>query len=755
MCSFFKNRFPTIIKSSLVVLLLFCLTSSYSQTGKIVVLDSKTRESIPFAHVCFEEIGTNQKFYLLTDKGGYVMNPSSTKATVAISFIGYETLIDTLLPNKSYELTLKPHVFDLDQVVVTANYTPVKADKSIYNIKVIDQRQIQLKAATTLTDILKDQVNIQITHDPSLGSGIRLKGLSGNNVKILVDGVPVIGRMGGNIDLDQLNLFNIDHIEVVEGPMSVVYGSNALAGAINIITKENSRSNFAGSLSTYFESLGSVNLNGSLSVKKGKNTLSFSGGRNFFNGVYLDIDTNRSQQWKPKEQYNADFNYTLNNPNSKFKYQSSFMRERLLDKGNQQAPSYRNAQDSWFYSTRFSNRVEFNMKLKNDYFINLMGSHSYFERKKLTYIKDFIESTSTLIDASSSVHDTSYFNAFTSRVIFGNQNAKKRLSFIAGLDLNLEIATGKRILNEQQNMGDYAVFSSMMYSLTDKLSIQPGLRYAYNTRFEVPPVPSINMKWEALSFLNIRGSFTRGFRSPTLKELYILFKDINHDIRPNENLKPEYGNNFDLSFTINTDKSDKIHFSNIDINLFYNQMSNIIYLAPVKDENDITIYKYINISNYNTTGGQISFKYSFYPDFDFAIAFGETGTFASFSQKNASLNHYRFSPEANLNLSYQLPVIKAKFAVTYKYTGKVKLFSLDENNLITSGDINQYHNLDLSLQKKLFANRLTVNLGIKNVFNNTLITSTGNYTGTAHSSSSGSPVGYGRFFFTSLFYNIF
>ena len=87
-----------------------------------------------------------------------------------------------------------------------------------------------------------------ITQDPALGSSLKIKGLSGNNVKILIDGVPVIGRMGGNIDLSQLNLYNIDHIEMVEGPMSVMYGSDALAGAINIITKENRNSNFGLSL---------------------------------------------------------------------------------------------------------------------------------------------------------------------------------------------------------------------------------------------------------------------------------------------------------------------------------------------------------------------------------------------------------------------------------------------------------------------------------------------------------------------------
>ena len=66
-----------------------------------------------------------------------------------------------------------------------------------------------------------------------------VQGLSGENVKILIDGVPVVGRLNGNVDLSQINLTNIERVEIVEGPLSVNYGTNALAGTINLITKKN------------------------------------------------------------------------------------------------------------------------------------------------------------------------------------------------------------------------------------------------------------------------------------------------------------------------------------------------------------------------------------------------------------------------------------------------------------------------------------------------------------------------------------
>lgn len=726
----------------------------FGQHGKIIVIDSKSKESIPFAHVCFEELGGSKKEYLVSDKEGSVINPVNKPYIIAISYIGYKNYVDTLQPNKNYEIALIPQVFDLDQVVVTASFTPQKADKSIYSVKVIDSRKIELKAANNLADVLKDEVNIQVTNDPSLGSGLKIKGLSGNNVKILIDGVPVIGRMGGNVDLSQLSLYNIDHVEVVEGPMSVIYGSNALAGAINIITKENTHSNHNITVNSYIENLGTYNLDATVGLKKGKSNFTFSGGRNFFNGVYLDIDKNRSQTWKPKELYNTDFLYTFTNKNYKIKFQSSYMLERLLDKGDQQGPSFNSATDNWFRSMRLSNRVEYNQKLKNDFFLNILGSHSFYNRQKLSYLKDFLNSTSKLVNDVSQ-NDTTKLNAFSYKLLFGNQNQAKKFNFISGVDFNYEIANGKRIYEHKQTIGDYAVFTSLTLNLSNQVSFQPGLRYSYNTKFNSPVVPSVNIKWNPSRFLNIRASYVRGFRAPSLKELYISFKDISHDIQPNPNLKPESGNNFDLSFSINTDKKEKLHFTNVELSLFYNQLNSSIYLAPKGTSTDSTTYLYINISHLNTLGGQLNFKYSYYPRFDFGIGFGETGIYASSKNSNTAISNYKFSPDASLTASYLIPGIEVKAFVNYKYSGFRYTPSIDDKKEVVWGTMAEYHTIDISFNKKFHSNKLTFSLGVKNLLDNQIVARKGVSSGdTPHTSGDGSPVGYGRLFFTSLTYNI-
>ena len=80
------------------------------------------------------------------------------------------------------------------------------------------------------------------------------------NVKIMVDGIPIIGRLDGNIDLGQINLDNIERVEIIEGPMSVSYGSDALGGVINLITKKSQVKTYNLLLSQQFETKGETKL---------------------------------------------------------------------------------------------------------------------------------------------------------------------------------------------------------------------------------------------------------------------------------------------------------------------------------------------------------------------------------------------------------------------------------------------------------------------------------------------------------------
>ena len=125
-----------------------------------------------------------------------------------------------------------------------------------------------MQAANNLKDLLEKQLNMSVTVDNILGSSVSIQGISGQNVKILIDGVPVIGRLNGNIDLTQINLNNIERVEIIEGPLSVDYGTDALAGTINLITDKQLNDGFSSTYNLYYETVGQYNFDFTLNFKR-------------------------------------------------------------------------------------------------------------------------------------------------------------------------------------------------------------------------------------------------------------------------------------------------------------------------------------------------------------------------------------------------------------------------------------------------------------------------------------------------------
>ncbi|MGQ3085656.1 TonB-dependent receptor plug domain-containing protein, partial [Flavobacterium sp.] len=130
---------------------------------------------------------------------------------------------------------------ELEEVVVTGQIEPQSIKRSVFNVKVISRDDIQRQAANNLADVLNQYLNIMVQPNSAEGrSTVSMFGLDGQYLKILVDNIPLVSDtgLGNNIDLTQINLDDIDHIEIIEGAMGVTHGANAVSGIINIITKK-------------------------------------------------------------------------------------------------------------------------------------------------------------------------------------------------------------------------------------------------------------------------------------------------------------------------------------------------------------------------------------------------------------------------------------------------------------------------------------------------------------------------------------
>ena len=724
-----------------LILFLFAVTTTNAQQVNLKISDKETLKPIPYAHVCVKQISNGNEKYKVTDKSGTVKLNIQKSVIIFISYVGYETITDTLtISDKTKEYKLKKTGFDIDEVIVTGTNKPIPVDKSIYKVKLIGKNQIERKGANNLADLLSDELNISLSHDPSTGTGMQLQGISGENVKILIDGVPVIGRMMGNIDLSQLDLSNVDHIEIIEGPMSVIYGSNALAGVINIITKDNKYSKFKAGLNTYYESIGTYNASGNMSFKKKKSIISLTGGRNFFSGFDTDTSTRRAE-YKPKEQYNTGLNYFLNGKKLKLKYKADLFSERLLDKSNIISNPYSiKAYENWFQTLRANNNVQINQQLSEQSAYSLLASYSYYNRTRKKYLKD-MTTLETQLTTGDSDHDTTTFDAVAARGTYNFNTKNKKINIQAGFDINLEYGVGKRMKNGKENIQDYAGFTGILWNLTPNFSVQPGLRASYNTKYNSPIVPSFNLKYVLKKF-NFRASYARGFRAPSLKELYLYFYDSNHQIEGNEDLEAEYSHNYNVStgYSFGTKKNK----FGITLKSYYNQIENMITLVNADPENELH-YTNKNIGQFSSLGGEANIQYKYLPFLKIDAGIARIGRTSVYDAEN-----YIFSNNYNTKLTLNFLDNTASLSVFYKRIGEYPYYTFWDKLQLNYMDA--YNNMDITANKKFFNNSIAVSLGVKNIFDNIEIT--GRQASSEENTTVTSLAGWGRTYFLGLKFNL-
>ena len=734
------------------IFFLFCYNISYCQ-----VLSFINSDNLPISDVYVELINIKSNTKLISDRDGIVnINndelDSLVKIPIKISHISYKdfkgffTKVDT-----TFKL-IKANIL-LDQIFVTAQISPNNLSDVIQKTLLINRENIDSQGAVNLKDLLDKQMNMRISNDNILGSSISIQGVSGQNIKVLIDGVPILGRLNGNIDLSQINLNNIEKVEVVEGPLSVNFGTDALVGTINLITRTNLKEKFSSLYNLYYESVGHYNSDLAVSYKFNNKTFSIDVGRNYFDGWSDNedfqlipssqlADTNRSQTWNPKEQYFGKGQYVYDAKNFTSRIYYDFFSEKISNLGFPRMPYYETAFDDFYYTKRNNLGLDFLYKFNDIEKIHFLSSFNNYNRIKNTYFKDLTNLNQVLTSASSD-QDTSSFKMLMNKAVFSSTKLSD-FKYQIGVDSKIEYAEGVRINNSSKKLGDHAFFVTSEWKPIANFVLRPAFRLSYNSKFNVPLIPSLNALLSKNNF-KTRFSFAKGFRSPTLKELFFEFVDVNHNILGNKDLKPETSNNYQISL----DYLNNYSIANIGFGtkFFYNDIKNLITLAQSPNSSE---YSYFNLGVYKTIGfaNSISMTNDLV---SFNFGSSHTGRYNNLSQYE-NMNNFNFSHSLRTSIIYRIKKHNISIAAFYKFTGSLPVF-YKENEKIIETIIDSYNLLDLTFSKSFFSEKLKFKIGVKNLFNikNVLSFSAGDI----HSSSSNSSsIGYGRSFFTALSFNL-
>ncbi len=720
--------------------LLFVSLNDVSAQKEIVVFDDKGNP-VPYAGVSITCSDNSTKQAITTFNGVFTIDDGCVNPKLKIKHSTFQTKWVELKTGQK-EIVLYPRDIQMNTLVVTGQYSPTSDVKSVNKVKVIDNKRILAQGAVNLQELMEQEMNIRVSQDQFLGSSMSIQGLSGENVKILIDGVPIIGRQNGNIDLSQINLSNIERVEIVEGPLSVSYGTNALAGTINLITKKNTE-NIAVNANAYYETIGQYNTDGNVNIGFKKHSLGLEIGRNYFDG-YSQLDTSRVKEWKPKEQWFGGVRYQTTINKVDIALSSKLFNEKLTARGEPRSPYFETAFDDYYYTKRIDNSITINSKLGNYGLVNVLGGYNYYEREKRAFLKDLVTIEYTLLD-NPALQDTSVFDLFFSRGTYSFAKDSSKLNFQLGYDINVETTRGKRIVDNTREIGDYALFGSVEYRPTTDLIIKPGIRYAYNTEYTSPIIPSLNVKYQATQHLSLRGSYGRGFRSPSLKELYFLFVDLNHNIQGNESLNAELSDNYMVQMAYK--RGIKRGVYDFSLSGFYNKVNNQISLALIDAGEQL--YTYTNIGQFYSQG--INFNSGFrYKTYKTSFGFSYIGRYNLASETNTEIEKYSYSPEFTTSFIYEVEEWQTSLSLFYKYAGKLLGYSVSDFGDVSQFEISDYGMMDASVINFFWKKRISTTVGVKNIFNVQDIQSS-QLQGGVHSGGSGSlPVSWGRTFFIKL-----
>lgn len=704
----------------MVVLTLLLGGPAQSQVA-LQVSEEGSGEPVPYAHVQYTTLDDGAARLQVSGPDGRCDLPVDAArlkqgVLVQVSFVGYHAWTDTLRSTGEVRCTLRRDPTQLREVVITGQYAPGSVDAAVQRLRVIDSERIKRMAAQNLGDALRDQINIRLAQDNVLGSSVSMQGLGGENVKVLIDGIPVTGRQNGNVDLSQVDLTGIERIEVVEGPLSVNYGTNALAGTINLITRKTADAAASLRASVYTEHIGRLNATVGGSRRWRAHELVVNGGRNFFAGwdpgqggipslAAQVADTNRFQQWKPREQYFARANYRWTRQRWSLGWKGEGLHDRIIDRGMPRAPYYESAFDAAYVTTRLDQAVFAEGRLGHGRRMNALAAHNRYSRTRNTWLRD-LTTLGEQLSAADGAQDTTRFTLTNVRATFASAPDSVRVRYEIGTDVNIETGAGDR-MDAQQRIGDYAAFASLEWSPTETVTIRPGARYAYNTRFQAPLIPSVNLRWRLGDRFTFRGAYAEGFRAPSLKELHLYFVDINHDITGNADLRPERSRSGSAGVAYRHAKDRVVYTS--EANLFYNDVRDLIQLARMQGAS----FTYVNIGRMRTSGGSLGAGWD---NGHWNVTVGASCTWRKDPFAEAEGEGWKATPELRGSITRQWMRQGWSASFFFKRQGEQPSYNVGIDGSVRRGSISAFNLADATITKQLWAKRLALSAGCKDLF---------------------------------------
>jgi len=620
-----------------------------------------------------------------------------------------------------------------DVIVVDADKIEQKIDESVEQKKTITGEDIRKSGSKTVGEALKTLPDVAVSGATAgnANESVTMQGLGNGYVKIMIDGVSVSTDISGSTPIFQIPVENIERIEVIKGADSVLYGSDAMGGVINIVTKReqtDSEKETAGD-----SKKNDIKLSGSVTHEIGvmplvlgwKNYIAgnFSvSGKHISNTLIGSFDLNPGREKMTEDALAGKIKYFKGTRKI-----LGFVRDTLTWKDSWGAVG---AYGVYGGSHQISNYTKTGFDKGTDMIYNTHRGEFGFTGKYICsekfYVDGFLSGKLYFMDtvynvkagahsSSTGTHSNS-FDVENDVRLHWKPNKINDITFGANVDLESMSGTS---FEKRKYALESALFAQDSISLFDaKLTLVPGGRLDFSPPLQKGSVlfmatPKLGVKYNPTEKTALRLSYGMGYKIPTLKEKYWIFKHSyapgagNFILYGNPNLVPEKSHSFNIGVEQNVKNLFKF-----SVGGYFNYILDLIDSVVTDGVSSPQIREYRNVDKAMTYGGDILIS----SDMDrLNVKVGYAYTVAKFFDKDNGRWEdlaLRVAHRVTAHVAYRIPVIETTAALNVQWNSPQLLTA--KSGYYTP----DYFMVGFDVSKKFLDEKLEVYAGLDNMLNN-------------------------------------
>ena len=572
------------------------------------ILDADSRR--PVAHASIEVDGA-EAMAVADRRGRFRLELPPGRYRLAIRRIGYRPRSRDvqLVEEQRVRLDISLQALPLDQAatLVTATGLPKPPARLTVPAAVVPREAIDLSGAENVAGLLEDVAGINV-HSSLYGylgspTGIMVQGIGPRRILILVDGERVIGGAGGVIDLAQLPTCQVERVEVVQGPHSALYGSDAMGGVVHIITRS-PRQKRGGDLRFSLGSGGLTSLEGRTAFARSRLSASLVASRTTLEALDrspqdpdtdLDASTNRFAQGHLRWQARPGLSLQATG--------------RWLSEDDEGVSSRYFPPLDRTYVWRFPDqmqRLELGTRAE---WQSARGRSASAQVSRTRFDKHSREE----LTGSREARERTTANVLTRYHLRAVGLLRHRHLFTAGLEhsredmeVSLEHTTprGEQRLTVEVPRSRVEVAEAYVqddWQVGENTGVVGGARYQWHSRFGSHLAPKISLSQRLAPGLKVRASYGEGYRVPSLKELHFVFdhSNLGYKVLGTPSLRPERSRGVNLGAEF-----APVEEVGMRLNFFHNRLRNLIQTVfdPGQSSGSVAIYAYDNVGRASTRG---------------------------------------------------------------------------------------------------------------------------------------------------------